>query len=79
MNMKLFVDSLTWDEINALSNVIYEKRRLYYRQMARPLSEEEIELVKSYQTIEAIKSYRARHGVSLLEAKIAVDAYREQR
>lgn len=76
MNLRLFVDSLTLDEMNTINNIIYEKKRQYARENMKPLHEDEMTLVDYGYVIEAIKAYRLRLQVSLLEAKTAVDAYR---
>jgi ribosomal protein L7/L12 len=77
MDIRVFVDSLTESEMNQITIEIAERRRALVAVRARPLTDEEKDLVKQGRWIFAIKSYRERHGSSLLEAKIAVDDYRD--
>lgn len=77
MDMYLFVDSLTLREIDELSTVIYEKRRIIAMKNARPLNDDEKSLVRDGHYIAAIKIHRERTSSGLYEAKAAVDAYRE--
>ena len=44
--------------------------------MSRDLTEEELALVASGRTVEAVKAYKDRTGVSLKQAKAAIDAAR---
>jgi ribosomal protein L7/L12 len=77
MDIRVFVDSLTESEMNQITIEIAERRRALVAVRARPLTDEEKDLVKQGRWIFAIKSHRERYGSSLLEAKIAVDDYRD--
>lgn len=69
-------DMLNLDEVNYLSNLLYERKKDFARLNMKPLNTEEIALVKDGQPITAIKVYRERIGCSLLEAKVAIDSVR---
>jgi hypothetical protein len=77
MDMKLFVQSLTSDEVNELWDAIYDERRALAYRNIKPASELQKKLVDDGEFIAAIKDYRYEHNSSLLEAKIAMEVYRE--
>lgn len=79
MDMKLFADSLTIQEVNYLMNILWERKRDYVRMNHEPLSIEERELARSGEYIQAIKAYRQRLGVGLFESKMAVDVFTGRR
>ena len=78
MNWKLFVESLSMEEINSLSNLLYDKKVEIAKLMMTPLNEKERILVDTGEWIKAVKLYRVRHDYCpLLIAKLAVDTYRK--
>ncbi len=76
MNLRLLAEALTLPEVNELSNYLYEMRRRFAIQSAQPLDYAEKLLCDYGYHIEAIKLHKARLGVGLLEAKIAIDVYK---
>lgn len=75
MNLNVLANALTMDEVNDLSNILYERKVAFYRINQNPLDTDEKILADQGYWIDAIKQYRYRNAASLLEAKIAVDAY----
>lgn len=76
MNFRIFAESLTLNEINELSNILWEKKKEFARQNLKPLTPYQCKLISDGRWIEAIKDYRLLHHCSLLEAKLAIDNVR---
>jgi hypothetical protein len=80
MNMKTFANSLTISEVNELSNILFEIKTAWAKQCVKPLHIDEMILVDNGYWIDAIKAYRVRNNnCSLMECKVAIDAYRERK
>jgi ribosomal protein L7/L12 len=79
MDIMKLVDSLSEDDRTAVSDEIYKRRKAEARAHARPLNDSEKSLADNGEVIAAIKQVRIRLGLSLLDAKSAVDMYCEQK
>lgn len=78
MDLKTFVEALTIQEIHELSNILWDKKKEIIGRNLQPLSQYQMDLVNQNKFILAIKAYREMYNSSLLEAKLAVDAYRNR-
>jgi len=84
MNLRILAQSLDMREVNELSNILHNMKREWAKNCASPLSNTERCFVDSGRWIMAVKEYRIRrqlegHDCSLLEAKIAVEAYKDRK
>lgn len=77
MNLRILIEAFNLNELNQLSMMIHERRIQWAKENMVPLTLDEKILVDMGYTIEAIKQYRNRQNCSLVEAKTAIDSYRQ--
>ena len=75
MDMKVFADSLSPEEIETLYDILHYKRKRMILPTLPELDVNEKALADTLRPIDAIKAYRARLGMSLYESKLAVGRY----
>ena len=76
-DIQKLVQTLNWDDMEAITEEYHLHRKRLARNRAQPLTDDEQGLVIGGEYIKAVKAYRTRFNCDLLEAKVAVDIYRD--
>ncbi|MGE3341461.1 MAG: hypothetical protein AB7J46_06230 [Candidatus Altimarinota bacterium] len=77
MDLRVFAASLSQREADELSSILFEMKKKQAAEKAQSLTSEEMALVARHQIADAVIHYRRRLNCSMLEAKVAVDIFRE--
>ena len=72
-----FLSTLSDEELTYFRTAAYTEAERRDRGQTKELNEEEKQMIRDRRFVDAIKQYRARNSCTFMEAKIAVDRYRD--